>query len=197
MQNRGAHPVAARWSIGHSLAGKDLAEIARAGFTWQEGREYAPRSVRRCLGRAQLLRTMGGMSGRTIAYWDLSSPRRGPGSVAFANCMAVAPHLPLIPPTSTSQSCWASSAAAMSSAASVLTECSASPADGHVETNAMLLARLLPRDDDLPVAFVHARVELHGGEIHARPEPAPAATAGPEPTAAAPVVATATAATTG
>jgi hypothetical protein len=63
--------------------------------------------------------------------------------------------------------------------------------------SATLLGRLVPRDDDLSVAFVHAGIKLHGGEIHARPEPAPAATTGPEPTAAAAVVATTTAAAAG
>jgi hypothetical protein len=29
--------------------------------------------------------------------------------------------------------------------------------------SAMLLGRLVPRDDDLPVAFIHAGMELHGG----------------------------------
>ena len=39
--------------------------------------------------------------------------------------------------------------------------------------SAMLLTRLLPRDDDLPVAFVHAGMELHGGKSTRGPNPLP------------------------
>ena len=52
--------------------------------------------------------------------------------------------------------------------------------------SAMLLGRLVPRDDDLPVAFIHAGMELHGGGESTRgpnplPPPPPAPSQPPPP----------------